>query len=174
MRERVRVQVSKLKVKEQDLAALLRSLKLVGMICLSLFGSMVRLPLPTGQVALETFPGYFTALTFGWLDGALVAGISHFLVASSNGFPLGIWLHLLAGVQMAVWAVCFWFFSKKVGLLTSILTITLLHALVSVIYILPLWNMLVFTGLFVPLAVAAGINLFISAFLFKFLQIRNK
>ncbi|MGI6576073.1 MAG: alpha-ribazole transporter [bacterium] len=167
MSGRFQAQTRKVQVQGRDTAVLLRSLRLVCMICLSLLGSMVRLPLPTGEVALETFPGYFAALAFGWFDGALVAGISHLLVAFTGGFPLGIGLHLLAALQMAIWAMCFSYITKKVGIISSIIAITFLHALVSVIYVLPIWNMVMFSGLFVPLAVAAGANLLLAAIAFK-------
>ncbi|NLP18888.1 MAG: ECF transporter S component [Firmicutes bacterium] len=164
MREEVKMSVRGSKAWE--LLSSKRGLRLIVFMFLSLVGSMIRLPLPTGSVALETFPGYFAALTFGWVDGGLVAGLSHLLVAALGGFPLGIWLHLLAGLQMALWAVCFWYINDRVGLLTAIIAITILHSLVSVVYTLPIWNMVIFSGLLLPLALAAAINLFLAGFLF--------
>ncbi|HHY37091.1 MAG TPA: ECF transporter S component [Firmicutes bacterium] len=142
--------------------ALKRSVRMAFFILLSLGGSILRLPLPTGPVALETFPGYLAALIYGWVDGALVAGLSHLLVAAVGGFPLGIWLHLLAALQMALWAACLWYINDRAGLLTGIIAITILHSLVSVIYTLPIWNMVMFSGLLLPLAMAAAVNLFLA------------
>ena len=163
MREKVKMQIRKFRVGE--LLSSNRGLRLVLFMLLSFLGSMVRLPSPTGPVALETFPGYFAALAFGWLDGGLVAGLSHLLVSALGGFPLGIWLHLLAGLQMALWAVCFWYINDRVGLLTAIIAITILHSLVSIVYTLPIWNMVIFSGLLLPLAVAAAVNLFLAGLL---------
>ncbi|HHW92232.1 MAG TPA: ECF transporter S component [Firmicutes bacterium] len=147
--------------------ALKRSVRIAFFILLSLGGSMLRLPLPTGPVALETFPGYLAALVYGWLDGGLVAGLSHLLVAAVGGFPLGVWLHLLAALQMALWAACFWYINDRVGLLTGIIAITILHSLVSVVYTLPIWNMVMFSGLLLPLAIAAAVNLFLAGLVFR-------
>lgn len=171
MAERSQVQLRRNRLQESR--ALQRSLRIIFFVLLSLGGSMVRLPLPTGPVALETFPGYFAALAFGWADGALIAGISHLVVAVTTGFPLGIWLHLLAALQMAIWAACFWYISKRTGLLMAIVTITFLHALVSVVYTLPIWNMVMFSGLLLPLAIAAAVNLFLAALVFRLGSRRN-
>lgn len=164
MREEVKMQV--LKFKAGELLSSKRGLRVFLFTLLSLLGSMIRLPLPTGSVALETFPGYFAALTFGGVDGGLVAGLSHLLVSAMGGFPLGIWLHLLAGLQMALWAVCFWYINDRMGLLTAIIAITILHSLVSVVYTLPIWNMVIFSGLLLPLAMAAVVNLFLAGLLY--------
>ncbi|HHW55106.1 MAG: alpha-ribazole transporter [bacterium] len=147
--------------------ALRRSIRIAFFILLSLGGSVLRLPLPTGPVALETFPGYLAALLYGWADGGLVAGLSHLLVAAVGGFPLGLWLHLLAALQMALWAACLWYINDRAGLLSGIIAITILHSLVSVVYTLPIWNMVIFSGLLLPLAIAAAVNLFLAGLVFR-------
>ncbi|NLJ33028.1 MAG: ECF transporter S component [Firmicutes bacterium] len=164
MREEVKLQVRGKRFWE--LLTARRSLRLILFVFLSLVGSMIRLPLPMGSVALETFPGYFAALSFGWVDGGLVAGLSHLLVSALGGFPLGIWLHFLAGLQMALWAVCFCYINDRVGMFFAIIAITILHSLVSVVYTLPIWNMVIFSGLLLPLATAAAVNLSLAGLLF--------
>jgi uncharacterized membrane protein len=168
-----RIQVSARGVGVRETLAL-RKFAVIGFfIFLSLGGSLVRLPLPTGAVAFETFPGYLAALTLGGLAGAIVAGVSHLLVAATSGFPLGIWLHLFAGLQMAVWAVLFRYIAQKTGFIPAIAAVTFLHALISVVYTLPIWNMAMFSGLFLPLAIAAAVNLLVAVFVFR-LVLQNK
>jgi uncharacterized membrane protein len=73
---------------------------------LSVVGSFIHLPGLVQTVAFDSAPGFFTALFFGPMDGAIVTGLGHLATASVNGFPLGV-LHLpiaagLAGAGAAI------------------------------------------------------------------------
>jgi uncharacterized membrane protein len=68
---------------------------------LSVVGSFIHLPSPIQTVAFDSAPGFFAALYFGALDGALISGIGHICTALINGFPLGI-LHLPIALGMAI------------------------------------------------------------------------
>lgn len=73
---------------------------------LSVVGSFIHLPGPVQTVAFDSAPGFFTALFFGPMDGAIVTGLGHLATASINGLPLGF-LHLpiaagLAGAGAAI------------------------------------------------------------------------
>jgi len=57
---------------------------------LCVIGSFIHPPSPIQSVAFDSFPGFFAALYFGALDGALVCGIGHIITALINGFPLGV------------------------------------------------------------------------------------
>ena len=68
---------------------------------LSVVGSFIHPPSPVQTVAFDSSPGFFAALYFGAMDGALVSGIGHIVTSIINGFPLGI-LHLSIALGMAV------------------------------------------------------------------------
>jgi len=68
---------------------------------LSVVGSFIHPPSPVQTVAFDSSPGFFAALYFGTMDGALVSGIGHIVTSIINGFPLGI-LHLPIALGMAV------------------------------------------------------------------------
>lgn len=68
---------------------------------LSVIGSFIHPPSPIQTVAFDSSPGFFAALYFGPLDGALVSGIGHIITSVINGFPLGI-LHLPIALGMTV------------------------------------------------------------------------
>lgn len=68
---------------------------------LSVIGSFIHPPSPIRTVAFDSSPGFFAALYFGALDGALVCGIGHLITSMINGFPLGI-LHLPIALGMTV------------------------------------------------------------------------
>ncbi len=67
---------------------------------LSVIGSFIHPPSPIQTVAFDSSPGFFAALYFGALDGAVVSGIGHVVTSIINGFPLGI-LHLPIALGMA-------------------------------------------------------------------------
>ena len=66
---------------------------------LCVIGSFIHLPSPISTVAFDSWPGFFSALYFGAIDGALIAGIGHIATSIINGFPLGI-LHLFIAIGM--------------------------------------------------------------------------
>lgn len=68
---------------------------------LCVIGSFIHPPSPIQTVAFDSSPGFFAALYFGALDGALVCGIGHIITSLINGFPLG-WLHVPIALGMAI------------------------------------------------------------------------
>lgn len=67
---------------------------------LSVVGSFIHLPGPIQTVALDSAPGFFAALLFGPVDGAVVTGIGHVATSAINGFPLGV-LHVPIALGLA-------------------------------------------------------------------------
>jgi uncharacterized membrane protein len=87
---------------------------------LSAVGAMFPLPSPVGSVALDSFPGYFAALAFGPLEGALVAAIGHLLSAMRAGMPLGL-LHIVAVAPlMAAVGVVTALVKRKLGVIPGL------------------------------------------------------
>ena len=70
-------------------------------IALSVVGALIKIPSPTGTVAMDSCPGFFAVLPWGFLEGGIVIALGHIATAASVGFPLGI-LHLLIAILMAV------------------------------------------------------------------------
>jgi adenosylcobinamide-phosphate guanylyltransferase len=68
---------------------------------LSVVGSLIHPPSPIQTVAFDSSPGFFVALYFGSLDGALVSGIGHLVTSVINGFPLGV-IHFPIALGMAL------------------------------------------------------------------------
>jgi adenosylcobinamide-phosphate guanylyltransferase len=66
---------------------------------LSVVGSLIHPPSPIQTVAFDSSPGFFVALYFGPLDGALVSGIGHLVTSVINGFPLGV-IHFAIALGM--------------------------------------------------------------------------
>lgn len=78
-----------------------RIARLAILTALSAVGSLIKIPSPIGSLALDSAPGFFTALMVGPYDGALVCGLGHLATAAISGFPLGL-LHLPIALGMAL------------------------------------------------------------------------
>lgn len=73
-------------------------------IALSVVGALIKIPSPTGTVAMDSAPGFFAVLPWGFLEGMIVIALGHIATSASVGFPLGV-LHILIAILMAVAAV---------------------------------------------------------------------
>ncbi|MCG8616904.1 MAG: ECF transporter S component, partial [Desulfobacterales bacterium] len=54
-------------------------------IALSAVGAMIKIPSPVGTIGLDSGPGYFCGLAFGYRTGSLVIFIGHLLTAGIVG-----------------------------------------------------------------------------------------
>jgi riboflavin transporter len=68
-------------------------------IALAAVGALIKFSSPTGTVALDAAPGFFSAVAFGWLEGGIVAVFGHILTAATTGFPLGLPIHLVIAAE---------------------------------------------------------------------------
>lgn len=94
------------------------SSKLVAQIALlsalSGVGAFVPIPSPVGSIALDSAPGYFAALAYGPLSGALICAIGHVISAARAGYPLGV-IHVLVMLLMAAVGALTALVSKRKG-----------------------------------------------------------
>lgn len=75
-------------------------------IALAVVGSLIKFPSPTGTVAMDSLPGFFAVLAFGYGVGIIAIGFGHLATSATVGFPLGT-LHLFIAVLMGVAAILF-------------------------------------------------------------------
>jgi uncharacterized membrane protein len=75
---------------------------------LSVVGAFIKIPSPIGTVAMDSCPGYFSALAWGYREGGIVIALGHLATATSVGFPLGA-LHVLIAILMSIAAILFRF-----------------------------------------------------------------
>ncbi|HXL04966.1 MAG TPA: ECF transporter S component [Bacillota bacterium] len=131
-------------------------------VALSAVGALIKIPSPTGTVALDSCPGYFSAIAFGWLEGGIVAAIGHIFTAATTGFPLSVPVHILIAAEMAVFAAAFWWINKKAGIVPAIIAATLLNGIVASFLMVPIGGMGLALGLLVPLLVGSAVNVIIA------------
>lgn len=132
-------------------------------IAMSAVGAMIKVPSPTGTVALDAAFAFFAAIAFGWKEGIFVAFLGHLLTALTTGFPLGFPMHLFIALQMSIYVALFDILSKKIHLLVGSIVAIILNGPISSILVIPIGGFGLMAALIVPLTVGAIINIFIAA-----------
>ncbi|MDR3627719.1 MAG: ECF transporter S component [Ignavibacteriaceae bacterium] len=131
-------------------------------IAMSAVGAMIKIPSPTGTVALDAAFAFFAAIAFGWREGAIVAALGHLLTALTTGFPLGLPLHLYIALQMAAWVSIFELTAKKIHLWFGALVGVILNGICSPLLLLPIGGIGLAAALILPLTIGSVINIFIA------------
>lgn len=143
------------------------------LIAISAVGALIKVPSPTGTVALDSCTGYFSAVTFGWGEGAIVAGLGHLLTAFTTGFPLGLPVHIYIALQMACYASIFSFVARKINLTLGIIIAVLLNGVLSAFLIIPFGGTGMATALILPLLFASLVNVLIASLAYKIVKKSN-
>lgn len=134
---------------------------------LTVIGSFIKTPSPIPSVAFDSTPGFFAALYFGVLDGALISGIGHIVTSFLSGFPLGVY-HIpiafgmaLAGASIAAVNKI----NKKWGFIPA-LTIGVIINTASVVFAVPVITWAGAIAFAPVLLFGASLNAIISAILY--------
>jgi len=130
---------------------------------LAAVGAMIKIPSPTGTVALDAAPGYFSAVSFGWLEGGIVAALGHMLTAATTGFPLGLPIHLVVAGEQFAWAGLFWFLKEKVNIWVAIVVATFCNGVLGALVVIPAGGMGLYVALLPGLLVGSAINVILAA-----------
>lgn len=136
-------------------------------IALSAVGAMIKIPSPVGTIGLDSAPGYFCALAFGYVEGMSVILIGHLLTSGIVGFPLGLPLHIFIAVQMGVWALVFRWVTGKFGLIPGAVTAILLNGIVSSFTMIFVGGMGAVLGVMPFLIAGSLINVAVAAVAYK-------
>ncbi|NLG85946.1 MAG: hypothetical protein GX489_01800 [Firmicutes bacterium] len=152
-----------------DTGSIQQVARVIVFIVLSALGAMVRIGSPLGVLTLADAPAYFVALTFGWLEGALVGGIGTMLAGLAAGFPLGVLVHVYSAVQAALWATCLRLAYERGGPLLAFLTTTFLAGVVGAVLSWPLGGLPLVTGSLARLIATAVVNVLAGTVLFLLL-----
>lgn len=139
-------------------------------IALSAVGALIKIPSPVGTVGLDSAPGFFSALAFGGIEGSIVIAIGHLLTSAVVGFPLGIPMHLVIAVEMAIFALIYRFIYKKMGLIAAVVVTSLLNGVVGAFMVFPMGGMGAVLGLMPFLLVGSVLNVVVSALAYKALK----
>lgn len=136
-------------------------------IALSAVGALIKIPSPVGTIGMDSAPGFFSALAFGGVTGAIVIAFGHLLTAAVIGFPMSIPIHLYIAAQMALWALAYRWVNEKLGLIPAVIVGILLNGVASSFAMLPIMGMGGVMGLMPFLVLGAALNVIISAAAYK-------
>lgn len=141
-------------------------------IALSVVGAYIKIPSPTGTVALDSMPGYLAATILGGVPGGIIGFMGHFITAVYTGFPLSLPIHLIVGLQMALTMVVYAWISKKMNLNVAVVIAALLNGIGSpaILSMIPGYGMGFFMAMAIPLLVGSVVNVVLAAVVYKALE----
>lgn len=139
-------------------------------IALSAVGALIKIPSPTGTVALDAAPGYFAALGWGYAEGAIVIALGHLFTSVTVGFPLGIPVHLIIAVGMMVWSAMFRFGTIKVHPIVGIVLGVIGNGVLAPAVLTPMFGVGFFYALLPSLVVASVIVLIIVSIAYQIVK----
>lgn len=134
-------------------------------IALSAVGSLIKIPSPLGTVALDSAPGFFSAVAFGPWVGFIVIAIGHILTSAIVGFPFTLPVHLLIALGMGLCALVFRWLGRRTlaGLVIAVVVTTLLNSFGLALVVLPIGGWAMYVASLPSLLVGAAANLVIAA-----------
>lgn len=145
---------------------------IASLVALSVVGSYLKIPSPTGTVALDSLPGFVGALLLGYSEGAIIAFLGHILTSLNVGFPLGIPFHLLIALEMAGIAMAFRFSTRRGGYPLGIMVGTILNGVGAPLSLVPFFGWGFFAGIVVSLLVGSAVNLVLACVIHRVLTRR--
>lgn len=143
-------------------------------VALCVVGSLVKIPSPTGTVALDSLPGFLGALLLGYGEGAVVAFLGHILTSLNVGFPLGFPVHLLIALEMGGIVLLFRYTFLRLGAFPAILSGTLSNGILAPLSLVPLFGWGFFSGILPSLIAGALTNIVLATILFRVISGRWK
>lgn len=87
-------------LKEETFLTPKRIARMAILIALSGVGAFVKIPTPTGDMGIDSAPGYFAAMVkkWDWKEAQIIGFFARLLAAWVVGFPLGIPIQILWGI----------------------------------------------------------------------------
>ena len=140
-----------------------RAARMAIFIALAAVGAMIKIPSPTGTVALDAAPGYFSALAFGGVEGGIVAALGHMLTAATAGFPLGLPIHIIVAAEQFLWAFILWYVNEKVNLWAAVIAAIFCNGVLGTLIVIPMGGIGLFTAMLPGLLVGSAVNVILAA-----------
>ena len=133
-------------------------------IALCFVGAMIKLPSPTGTVALDAMPAFLAASLLGPVPGAVTGLLGHLMTAASAGFPLTLPVHLLVSVLMLVIVLTYGFLFKNVNRILAVVVGVLLNGIgaPAALMFMPGFGAPFFVAMVLPLTVGSLINVILA------------
>jgi uncharacterized membrane protein len=140
------------------------------LVALSAVGAFIKLPSPTGTVALDSAPAFVAAAAFSPAEGAIVGVLGHMFSALITGFPLGLPIHILVALSMIIWVGLFGIVARKFNVWVAIPIGIILNGVGGASLLIPIYGFGIFAALVLPLVVGSAINIIIAVAVVKVLD----
>lgn len=141
-----------------------------------ILGSFIHPPSPIQSVAFDSWPGFFSALMFGPLEGSLVALVGHVLTSLINGIPLGVF-HIPIALGMGLVGLVVGITNKVISNKNYSFIAALIFGVfinTSLSLILAPWFSLAFSIAIMPfILIAASLNAAVAGILYLALRKRG-
>lgn len=147
-----------------------RVARLAILVALSAVGALIKIPSPTGTVALDAAPAFLAAAAFSPGEGAIVGAVGHLVSALTTGFPLGLPVHLLVAVEMALFVWVFGVLARRVNVWVAVVVGVLLNGVGGAALMIPIGGTGMFAALILPLTVGGAINIVVAVLAARALQ----
>ncbi|NMB46260.1 MAG: ECF transporter S component [Firmicutes bacterium] len=146
--------------------------RLAVLIALAAVGAMIRIPSPTGTVALDAAPGFLAAFLFGPGPGAIVSSLGHLASAGMVAFPLGLPMHLFIALQMAVVAMLIGYTNQRVHTIAAVVVGIIANGIgaPATFVLMPSFGVSFFLAMVGPLLLASTVNVVAASLLYRALQ----
>ena len=137
------------------------------LIALCVVGALIKIPSPTGSVALDAAPAFLAAFAFTLPEAALVAVLGHLVSAATAGFPLSLPVHLIIAVTMAVAVAGAGWAARRANVWVGVVVGIVLNGVGAPLTLVPMFGWGFFAGMLVPLLVGAAVNVILAALVAK-------
>lgn len=131
-------------------------------VALAAVGALIKIPSPTGTVALDSAPGFFSAVSFGWIEGGIVGALGHLLTAATTGFPLGLPMHLGVAVEQFLFTALFWLVAKKSNIWLAVVVASFANSVIGALIVVPMAGFGLYLALLPGLAVGSVVNIVLA------------
>lgn len=142
-----------------------RKLNLMAMfIALSYIGAYIKIPSPSGSIALDSMAGYLAGLAFGGITGGIIGFLGHILTSANAGFPLSLPVHLIVAAMMFISIYFYDLVYRKTNIFLAAVIGILLNGAISPLALLlfPQFGWPFFIGIAPFLLLASSLNVILS------------
>lgn len=147
-----------------------RKLTIVALfIALSVVGAYIKIPSPSGTVALDAVPGYVASIYLGLTSGSIVGAIGHLISAATVGFPFGLPVHLIVALTMVIAMFAYGRIYKKNKIVACIIAV-LINVPIGLIPFGLMMGWSFYMMMLPSLTIAATVNVILATIILKYIK----
>ncbi|MCR3923567.1 MAG: ECF transporter S component [Firmicutes bacterium] len=150
-----------------------KMVRLAVLIALCGVGGFIKIPSPTGTVALDSLPGYLAGILLGGWGGAIVGALGHLFSAWTVSLPFGLPAHVYVAVQMAIYVSIYGYLFRKGYKILAVIVAIILNGVVAAASFIPLYGAGFFAMMMPSLVVGSAVNIILATLLMQSTAIKK-